>query len=80
MSAKLPLISGLELIKLLKKLGYSVVRRRGSHVRLLKSTESGKHKITVPFHKELAKGTLNDILNDVSLWNNVSKEKLIEMM
>lgn len=80
MSVKLPLISGLELIKLLEKLGYSIVRKKGSHVRLSKIIESGEHKITVPFHKELAKGTLNDILKDVSLWNNISKEKLIEMI
>jgi hypothetical protein len=28
----------------------------------------------------LAKGTLNDILTRVSLWNNIPKEKLIEQL
>ena len=34
MSPKLPVISGEELIRVLKKLGYEAVRRKGSHVRL----------------------------------------------
>jgi len=33
---KLPQISGIELIKKLKKLGFVVVRQRGSHIRLEK--------------------------------------------
>jgi hypothetical protein len=31
----------------------------------------------VPGHKALAKGTLNDILARVSLWNNIPKQELI---
>lgn len=80
MSQKLPRISGLELIKLLKKLGYSIIRRKGSHIRLVNNTLSEEHKITVPFHKELAKGILNDILTEISFKNNISKEKLLEML
>ncbi len=34
--------------------------------------------MTVPDHAVLAKGTLNDILTRVSLWNNIPKEKLVE--
>jgi predicted RNA binding protein YcfA (HicA-like mRNA interferase family) len=56
--SKLPVVSGEKLIKLLKKLGYEVVRQRGSHVRLEKDTPIGKHKITVPYHDEIARGTL----------------------
>ena len=32
---------------------------------------------TVPDHKVLAKGTLNDILSQVSLWNGIPKEDLL---
>ncbi len=78
--SRLPVVSGEKLIKLLKKLGYKVVRQKGSHVRLEKETPAGKHKITVPYHSEIAKGTLNDILNRVSLWNGVPKEELIELL
>jgi len=73
-------VSGGDLIKLLKKLGYQVLRQRGSHVRLVKTTRTGDHKITVPMHREIAKGTLNDILSRVSLWNNLSREELVDML
>jgi len=77
---KLPIVSGEKLIKLLLNLGYEIVRQRGSHVRLRKQTEVGEHNITVPMHSEIAKGTLNDILSKVSIWNNIPKGKLIEMV
>lgn len=80
MSPKLRQISGLDLVKALQKLGYEVVRQKGSHVRLRKTTAVGVHNITVPEHKTVAKGTLNDILTKVSLWNNISKEELIKML
>ena len=77
---KLPVVSGKKLLKFLKKLGYEVVRIRGSHARLKKQTEYGEHAITVPLHKEIAKGTLNDILNAIAEWNDIPKRKLIEML
>lgn len=76
----MPVVSGDKLIKLLTKLGYEIVRQKGSHVRLRKKTEIGEHNITVPKYKEIAKGTLNDILSKVSLWNNISKEELVKML
>ncbi|WP_258083581.1 type II toxin-antitoxin system HicA family toxin [Thermococcus thermotolerans] len=78
--SKLPVVSGEKLIKLLKRLGYTVVRQRGSHVRLEKRTPLGTHKITIPYHDEIAKGTLKDILNKVSLWNGIPREELIEIL
>jgi len=77
---KLPPISGADLIRFLKALGYETIRQRGSHVRLRKRTNVGDHHVTVPDHKELAKGTLNDILTRVSLWNNIPKEELIRRL
>lgn len=77
---KLPVASGEQLIKVFSQLGYEIIRQKGSHVRLGKSTAAGDHKITVPLHDELAKGTLNDILVDVSIWNGISKDSLIEML
>ena len=77
---KLPVVSGDQLIKLLLKLGYEIVRQRGSHVRLRKTTEVGEHNITVPKHNEIARGTLNDILSKVAVWNDIPKEKLIELL
>jgi predicted RNA binding protein YcfA (HicA-like mRNA interferase family) len=65
---------------LLASLGYEVTRQRGSHVRLRKQNALGVHNLTVPDHKVLATGTLNDILTRASLWNNVPKEELIERL
>jgi predicted RNA binding protein YcfA (HicA-like mRNA interferase family) len=74
---RLPQISGREFIRLLHSLGYETVRQRGSHVRLRKATPIGEHNLTVPDHKTLAKGRLNDLLTHGSLWNGISKEELI---
>lgn len=78
MSEKLPTITGRELIRFLHGLGYRAVRRRGSHVRLVKETSAGKHKITIPDHNPVAKGTLSDILGKVSLWCQLPKDELIK--
>lgn len=72
------MVSGDRLVRLLVKLGYEIARRKGSHITLEKDTETGRHRITIPYHKEIAKGTLNDILRKVSLWNGIPKEKLVE--
>jgi len=77
---KLPQASGDDVLRLLLFLGYEVIRWRGSHMRLRKSTPLGKHNITVPAHKVLAKGTLTDILSSISLWNNIPKEELIRKL
>lgn len=61
-------------------MGYEVIRQRGSHIQLSKVTSLGEHSITVPAHRTLAKGTLNDVLNRVSLWNNIPKESLIDKL
>ena len=77
---RLPQISGRSLIRLLVSLGYEVVRKKGSHVRVRKRNELGEHNLTVPDHDVLAKGTLNDLLTRVSLWNNIPKDALIERL
>ncbi|MBL7119503.1 MAG: type II toxin-antitoxin system HicA family toxin [Dehalococcoidia bacterium] len=77
---RLPQVSGSDVVGLLQSLGYQSVRQRGSHIQLKKKTPVGEHTITVPAHRIMAKGTLNDILNRISLWNNISKEDLIERL
>lgn len=52
--AKLPALSGSDLIQLLQKYEFSVVRQKGSHVSMRKDN----HKTVIPIHDELAKGTL----------------------
>jgi len=43
-------------------------------------TTLGEHNITVPDHTVVAKGTLNDILTKVSLWNNIPKGELLNRL
>jgi len=64
---KLPVISGIEVIKRLKKSGFIATRQKGSHVRLEKYTSDKTIKLTVPLHAELKKGTLNRIIKDAGL-------------
>ena len=64
---KIPLISGIEAIKRLKRAGFIATRQKGSHVRLEKYTGEKTIKITVPVHAELKKGTLNRIIKDAGL-------------
>jgi len=77
---KLPQVSGDKVVRLLESLGYMRIRQRGSHVALRKITGLGEHNITVPRHKVIAKGTLNDVLSKVSLWNNITKEELLKQL
>ena len=77
---KLPVVSGEKVSKLLGNMGYSSIRQRGSHVRFRKITVVGEHNITVPMHDPIAKGTLNDILSRLSLWNGIPKDELIERL
>jgi predicted RNA binding protein YcfA (HicA-like mRNA interferase family) len=76
MSPKLPVVSGEDLIRALKKFGYVAVRQKGSHVRLYHSTESQRIPVTVPLHAELAFGTLKRILRDARL----TAEQLISVL
>lgn len=64
---KLPRISGLDVIKKLKKAGYIATRQKGSHVRLEKFQGGETIKLTVPLHKEMKKGTLLRIIKDAQL-------------
>jgi predicted RNA binding protein YcfA (HicA-like mRNA interferase family) len=79
-SLRLPPASGRQIVRLLELLEYQVIRQRGSHIRMRKATPLGQHSVTIPDHREVARGTLNDILNEVSLWNSIPKERLIEML
>jgi predicted RNA binding protein YcfA (HicA-like mRNA interferase family) len=55
MTPKLPVVSGMDCIKALKKVGYIVVRQKGSHIRL-KDKNGNLPSVTVPDHKSSAQG------------------------
>ena len=64
--SKLPLISGKETIKALVKLGYEVDHQTGSHI-ILRQQQEPHRRLTVPNHKEIAKGTLRAIIRQAGL-------------
>ena len=65
MSDRLPVVSGEQLIAALSKLGWAVVRQRGSHVRL--KHDDRTLALVVPLHRELKRGTLAGILRDAGV-------------
>ncbi len=69
-------ISGSDLAKALKVIGYEVTRQAGSHVRLT-TTVGGEHHVTIPQHNPLRVGTLSGILNDVAAHLGLSRDELL---
>ena len=72
-------LSGKDLIKKLKKLGYEPTRQVGSHIRL-PTTENGTHHITIPEHKPLKIGTLSSILKDVAEHFKMTRDELLNLL
>ena len=64
--SKLPILIGQEVIKILSKIGFEVVRQRGSHVYL---RHPDGRTTTVPIHKgrDLDRGLLRKIIRDASI-------------
>jgi predicted RNA binding protein YcfA (HicA-like mRNA interferase family) len=63
---KLPLLSGKEVCKALTKIGYRVDHQTGSHF-ILRNEKPPYRRLTVPNHKEIAKGTLRAIIRQAGL-------------
>jgi len=64
---KLPVISGKQAVKCFEKIGYQVVRQRGSHIRMRHKSDSSKQPLTIPRHKTLGKGLIRKLLRDAEL-------------
>jgi len=52
---KLPVVSGNDLIKVFKKIGFIIVTQKGSHLKM--KNEDGR-VVTIPNHKVIKRGTL----------------------
>jgi predicted RNA binding protein YcfA (HicA-like mRNA interferase family) len=65
MSPKLRVISGKNLCKIIEKYGFVQTRTVGSHVRMTLKQANGSFHVTIPFHRELRKGTLSQILREL---------------
>ena len=62
----LPRISGREVVKALTRIGYEEDRQRGSHI-ILRQSSYPHRRLTVPDHKEIAKGTLRAVIREAGL-------------
>ncbi len=60
---KLPIVSGSEVIRALQRLGFIVIRQRGSHVILRR----GSQGCVVPDHREVKTGTLAGLLKQAGV-------------
>ena len=64
--SRLPVISGRDAVKDLRKIGYELDHQTGSHM-ILRRTTPPHRRLTVPDHRELAKGTLRAIIREAGL-------------
>ncbi|MFV1976421.1 MAG: type II toxin-antitoxin system HicA family toxin [Candidatus Scalindua sp.] len=64
--SKLPVISGKLLCRILEKIGYQKDHQTGSHI-ILRNSTTPYRRITIPNHKEIARGTLRSIIRQSGL-------------
>ena len=64
--SELPVVSGVDAVRAFAKLGYCVDRQTGSHM-ILRQQAPPHRRLTVPNHRELAKGTLRALIRQAGL-------------
>jgi len=71
-SRHLPAVSGRQLLRALQRVGFVVLRQKGSHISMEKRSPEGYWRTIIPMHREVRPGTLSDILHQSGL----TKEQL----
>ncbi len=72
-------VSGPELAKALRQLGYQVTRQTGSHLRIT-THEQGEHHEVIPNHSPIKIGTLKGILRNVAAHHQMTVPELLERL
>ena len=67
MSPQLPVVSGQEIVRAFGRLGYEVVRQRGSHLRLRHPSAPSRKPLSVPDHRTLKPGLLRKLIRDAQV-------------
>ena len=62
----LPVASGAQAVKVFQKVGFEFSHQTGSHI-ILRSKEPPHRHLSVPNHRELARGTLRGLIRDAGL-------------
>ena len=65
--SKVPSENYERIIAALNRLGFSVIRQRGSHIRLQKQLPEKQIRITVPAHRPVKRSTLSRILKQAQV-------------
>ncbi len=63
--ASLPAISGQDVVRVFESFGWEVARQRGSHI--IMTREGELVTLSIPNHKEVAKGTLRSLIRSADL-------------
>ena len=63
--AQLPNLNGTEVVKAFENLGWEFSRQSGSHIVMTKDGEMAS--LSIPKHKEVAKGTLRSLIRAANL-------------
>jgi predicted RNA binding protein YcfA (HicA-like mRNA interferase family) len=63
---KLPVVSGGDAVKAFGKIGYALDQQHGSHM-ILRRSNAPYRRLSIPNHKELAKGTLRALIREAGL-------------
>ena len=72
-------VSGPDLAKALRALGYEKVRQDGSHLRLTTNVD-GQFHVTVPHHDPIKVGTLRSIIKLVAEHHRITPEDLLDQL
>ncbi len=72
-------VSGPELVKALRVLGYERIRQDGSHIRLTTQV-NGEFHVTVPNHQPIRVGTFKSILKLVAVHHRLTLDELLEKL
>jgi predicted RNA binding protein YcfA (HicA-like mRNA interferase family) len=75
MPSKYPILPPNDIIKALSKLGFKKISQKGSHAKY-RNSEIPPRTYIIPMHKEIAKGTLQSILEQVGITIEQFKELL----
>ena len=67
MGSKYPVLKDTEIVRRLKKLGYTFKSQKGSHAKYVKITGTHKNTVIVPMNKDTPRGTLQSILEQANL-------------
>lgn len=76
MPNKLKRLSGKEVITFCQKHGFGIGRQKGSHINLVRILSERKQVVTVPNHKEIDRGTLNNIFKQLRQF--IPEKELLE--